>query len=121
MVLLHVAVTLAVTVAAYFFIFREAWRKLKQECECNLTPKARKRTFSAVNLSWEKNRFQAAQIHAEAKTAKTMALILGVHMLGLAPYLAVVVWRYQDNSREVDRALGVAKKVRSIGIKAQGS
>ena len=121
MVLLHVAVTLAVTVAAYFFIFREAWRKLKQECECSLTPKARKRVFLVTKFELREIRFQAAQIHAEAKTAKTMALILGVHMLGLAPYLAVVVWRYQDNSREVDRALGVAKKVRSIGIKAQGS
>ncbi len=83
--------------------------------------KGEKKSFFGGEFELREIRFQAAHIHAEAKTAKTMALILGVHMLGLAPYLAVVVWRYQDNSREVDRALGVAKKVRSIGIKAQGS
>ncbi len=62
-----------------------------QQCQCVLTPKA-------------------AQIRSEAKTAKTMALILGVHMFSLAPYLAVVVGRYFA-PQEMAPALSDAKKV----------
>ncbi len=54
---------------------------------------------------------RVVQIHREAKTAKTMLLILGVHMLSLIPYLIVVVWRYFVEEGGMASALSVAKKV----------
>ena len=61
---------------------------------------------------------RAAQIHQEAKTARTMVLVLGLHMVSLIPYLIVVTMRYANEGREdVEAALSDAKKVKqSINI-----
>ncbi len=71
-----------------------------QQCRCLLTPRA-------------------AQIRSESKTAKTMALILGVHMLSLTPYLAVVVWRY-FSPEEAAPLLSDAKKVKGPPLQFKG-
>ena len=56
---------------------------------------------------------RAAQIQKEAKTAKMMVLILGVHMLSLIPYLVVVTMRYFV---EEEGALSDAKKVKAARL-----
>ena len=85
MVLLHVALTFGVCFVLYIRIFQEAWKQLHA-------------VYSP----------RAAQIQKEAKTAKMMVLILGVHMLSLIPYLVVVTMRYFV---EEEGALSDAKKV----------
>ena len=89
-VLSHVALTLFVCLLLYAQIFTEAWQQLSAS---SFTPKR-------------------AQIHKEAKTAKTMALILGVHMVSLIPYLVVVTMRYFVDDQEGSEKLSDAKKVR---------
>ena len=61
---------------------------------------------------------RAAQIQQESKTARTMALVLGLHVVSLIPYLVVVTLRYLQEGRDEDGALSDAKKVLSIRILA---
>ena len=94
-VLLHVALTLMVCLTLYLLIFHVAWKQLQQSQSLIISPKA-------------------AAIHKEAKTAKMMGLILGVHMVSLIPYLVVVTMRYLDEGNGSTQAgpLSDAKKVR---------
>jgi len=63
---------------------------------------------------------KAAILHQEAKTAKTMLLILGVQMISLIPYLVVVTLRYFE-ADEASETMSDVKKVSHYSLMNQYS
>lgn len=67
--------TLAATTVLNLMIFKEAWRH--------------KRAVVALEV--------VHRVRQETKTARMMALVMGVNFLGFLPYLTVITLRYVDN------------------------
>lgn len=73
-----------------------------------LTSKA---TIATSSRSGSMSGSKSAQMSQEAKTAKMMLMILGVHVVSLLPFLVVITWRFVASEQHAD-ALSDAKKVR---------
>lgn len=67
--------TLAVTTVLNLIIFKEAWRH--------------KRAVVALEINH--------QVRQETKTARMMALVMGVNFIGFLPYLTIITLRYAEN------------------------
>ncbi|XP_023213841.1 octopamine receptor-like [Centruroides sculpturatus] len=74
----HVLFTLVSTTVLYGIIFREAWKQ------------------SLAVAALEINH----RVHKEAKTARTMALVLGVCLIGFLPYFCSITVRYIDGIKQ---------------------
>ncbi|XP_054712494.1 adenosine receptor A2b-like isoform X2 [Uloborus diversus] len=73
-----VLLTFIITTTLYMMIFKEAWRH--------------KRAVVALELNHK--------VRQETKTARMMALVLGVNFLGFLPYLIVITVRYHDGMNQ---------------------
>ncbi|PRD26744.1 UNVERIFIED_CONTAM: Sstr4 [Trichonephila clavipes] len=76
-----VLLTFAVTTTLYSIIFKVAWRQKR----------------AVVALDWNH------KVRQETKTARMMALVMGVNFLGFLPYFTVITMRYLDgvNQEEI--------------------
>ncbi|CAL1300083.1 unnamed protein product [Larinioides sclopetarius] len=66
--------TFAVTTTLYSIIFKAAWRQKR----------------AVVAMDWNH------KVKQETKTARMMALVMGVNFIGFLPYLTVITMRYLD-------------------------
>ncbi|XP_076365882.1 histamine H2 receptor-like [Tachypleus tridentatus] len=82
----HVLLTLVLTTVLYCIIFRVAWKQT--------------RAVAALEVN--------SRLNKEARTTWTMALVLGVCLLGFLPYLIVISLRYLDVTYQDN--LGIAKR-----------
>lgn len=115
-VFFHVSLTAISTLYLYIRIFMEAFHQLRTR---DSLPNLLNREFATGSHEKFKNRphlalrfFRLQQLKKETKTAKTMAIILGVHLLSLMPYLVVITWGYlMTENAASSQYLSDAKKV----------
>ncbi|XP_076358860.1 adenosine receptor A2a-like [Tachypleus tridentatus] len=82
----HVLLTLTITTVLHCIIFREAWKQ--------------SRAMATIEIN--------SRVRKEARTTRTMAMVLGACLLGFLPYLIVISIRYLNGTCQ--EVLGFLKR-----------